>query len=124
MRPATMDHARADATHAAAGSNGHPAPTLYENVAARIAAMIDGGTFGPGDRLPSVRSLPPHPDASAPPGLEPPRLPDARGVAPPRPRSGFFARPRSRGEKGDGRPGRAAPVVAQTREAAGPPTAP
>jgi DNA-binding transcriptional regulator YhcF (GntR family) len=35
---------------------GRHAP-LYEQVAERIAGLIDRGTFGPGDRIPSVRLL-------------------------------------------------------------------
>ena len=77
------------------GANGHPAPTLYENVAARIAAMIDGGTFGPGDRLPSVRSLHAQLDVSVTTVLEAYRLLEDRGVIHARPQSGYFVRPRS-----------------------------
>jgi len=40
-------------------ANGHGSArtTLYEQVAARIGALIDQGTYRPGDRIPSIREL-------------------------------------------------------------------
>src|SRR5512133_1807696 len=38
-------------------TRGARAPLLYDRVAAEIAALIDRGTYGPGDRIPSIRGL-------------------------------------------------------------------
>jgi DNA-binding transcriptional MocR family regulator len=39
------------------GSTSAERPLLYEQTAARIAELIDGGTYRPGDRIPSIREL-------------------------------------------------------------------
>lgn len=134
VRPATMDNGRpgltgdGPGTNGSSGPNDHAAPTLYENVAARIAAMIDGGTFGPGDRLPSVRSLHAQLDVSVTTVLEAYRLLEDRGVVHARPQSGYFVRPRALWEQNgrrDRRQGRAAPVPRVIDESApSTPTAP
>jgi DNA-binding transcriptional MocR family regulator len=38
-------------------AHGARAPLLYDRVAAEIAGLIDRGTYGPGDRIPSIRGL-------------------------------------------------------------------
>src|SRR5687767_3367286 len=93
---ATRDAGAARGTDGDANGAAHSphAATLYEDVAGRIAAMIDGGTYGPGDRLPSVRNLHAQFDVSVTTVLEAYRLLEDRGVIRARPQSGYFVRPR------------------------------
>jgi DNA-binding transcriptional MocR family regulator len=66
--------------------------TLYEDVAQRVAALIDGGTYRPGDRLPSVRGLHAQLGVSVTTVLEAYRLLEDRGVIRARPQSGYYVR--------------------------------
>jgi DNA-binding transcriptional MocR family regulator len=65
---------------------------LYERTARRLAALIDGGTFRPGDRLPSVRSLARNERVSISTVLEAYRLLEDGGKIASRPRSGYYVR--------------------------------
>src|SRR5262245_23797700 len=72
-----------------------PAPEpscLYERTAHRLAALIEGGTFRPGARLPSVRSLARNERVSISTVLEAYRLLEDGGKIASRPRSGYYVR--------------------------------
>ena len=68
------------------------AQPLYVQVADRVEAMIDGGTFRPGDRIPSVRKLSDQLSVSVTTVLEAYRLLESRRRIEPRPQSGFYVR--------------------------------
>ena len=66
---------------------------LYEQVAHRVANLIEHGTFRPGDRIPSVRKLSRQQDVSITTILEAYRLLEDRGLIEARPQSGYYVRP-------------------------------
>lgn len=65
---------------------------LYEGVAARLQAMIEGRTLRPGDRIPSVRRLHRQWSVSVSTVLHAYRLLEARGLIEARPQSGYYVR--------------------------------
>jgi DNA-binding transcriptional MocR family regulator len=67
---------------------------LYEQVARRIAHLIDEGTLHPGERIPSVRKLVRQQSVSISTVLQAYQLLEARGVIEARPQSGFYVRAR------------------------------
>jgi DNA-binding transcriptional MocR family regulator len=69
---------------------------LYEQVADRLAVMIDQGTLRPGDRVPSVRGLSEKQGVSVSTVLQAYMLLENRGVIEARPQSGFYVRHRFR----------------------------
>lgn len=69
--------------------------SLYEQLAQRVATLIDGGTFRPGDRIPSVRRLSKDAQVSVTTILEAYRLLEDRGLIEARPQSGYYVRPRA-----------------------------
>lgn len=77
-----------DSTGSDAGVQPHE--TLYEHLAADIAASIESGTLRPGDRLPSVRSLTATRGVSPATVFEAYYLLEARGLVRARPRSGYY----------------------------------
>ncbi|MBI5639193.1 MAG: PLP-dependent aminotransferase family protein [Nitrospirae bacterium] len=64
--------------------------TLYEKVANEISHLIDSGTFSPGDRIPSVRSLNRQMRVSIATVMEAYRLLEDRGLIECRPQSGYY----------------------------------
>lgn len=66
--------------------------TLYEQVAERIQSLIQEGTLGPGDRLPSVRKLKQQLSVSMSTVLEAYRLLEDRGLIVARPQSGYYVK--------------------------------
>jgi DNA-binding transcriptional MocR family regulator len=91
------------------GAAGDEAP-LYESVAGHVVRLIDGGTFRPGERVPSVRALSSQLNVSITTVLGAYRLLEDRRYIEPRPQSGYFVRPpdeRLAGARGNGRPGAA-----------------
>jgi DNA-binding transcriptional MocR family regulator len=67
---------------------------LYEQVAQRIARLIDEGTLRPGDRIPSVRKSCAQQDVSVATVLQAYRLLESRGLIQARPQSGYYVRAR------------------------------
>jgi DNA-binding transcriptional MocR family regulator len=65
---------------------------LYERTAHRLAALIECGTFRPGDRLPSVRRLSRNERVSISTVLEAYRLLEDAGKVEARPKSGYYVR--------------------------------
>ena len=65
---------------------------LYQQVAARIESMIEGGTFTPGDRVPSVRKLSQQLSVSISTVLEAYRVLEDRQLIEARPQSGYYVR--------------------------------
>ena len=65
---------------------------LYRQVARRIESMIEGGTFAPGERLPSVRRLGRQLSVSVTTVLEAYRLLEERQLLEARPQSGHYVR--------------------------------
>lgn len=74
----------------------HAAPTLYEDVANRLAEMIDHGTLREGDRIPSVRRLHDQWSVSVSTVLAAYRLLEDRGLVEARPQSGYYVKPETR----------------------------
>jgi len=70
-------------------------PLLYQKVAERITGLIDGSTFGPGDRLPSVRQLSRQMDVSLSTVMEAYRRLEDAGRIEARPQSGYYVTDRS-----------------------------
>lgn len=66
---------------------------LYEHIAGRVAAMVEQGTFRPGERVPSVRSLSRQFKVSISTVMEAYGLLEDRGVVTARPQSGFYVCP-------------------------------
>lgn len=66
---------------------------LYEQVAERVSAMVSQGTFLPGDRLPSVRSLSQQLKMSKSTVMEAYAMLEDRGVVTVRPQSGYYVCP-------------------------------
>jgi DNA-binding transcriptional MocR family regulator len=73
---------------------GRGSSTLYEQVAARVQHLIDGGTLRPGARIPSVRKLSRQFSISISTVLEAYRLLEARRLIEARPQSGYYVRVR------------------------------
>ncbi len=67
---------------------------LYEQVAGRIAALIESGTLRPGDRVPSLRRVSGQQRVSLSTTLQAFGLLESRGLIEARPQSGFYVRPR------------------------------
>lgn len=70
------------------------AAPLYEQIAGRLAGMIESGAFLPGDRVPSVRSLSREWRVSITTVMEAYRRLENRGLIEARPQSGFYVLPR------------------------------
>lgn len=85
---------------------------LYRQVARRIESMIEGGTFAPGERLPSVRQLARQLSVSVTTVVEAYRLLEDRQCLEARPQSGHYVRT----------PPPRAPIPARTPSAATPET--
>lgn len=68
--------------------------TLYEQVAARIAGLIEQGTFAPGSRIPSVRALARQMEVSVSTVLEAYGYLEDQGVIAARPQSGYYVKAR------------------------------
>lgn len=64
--------------------------TLYEKVANNMSHLIDSGTFSPGDRIPSVRSLNRQMQVSIATVMEAYRLLEDKGLIECRPQSGYY----------------------------------
>jgi DNA-binding transcriptional MocR family regulator len=73
-----------------------PASILYESVASDITALIDSGTLGPGERVPSVRRLSRQKHVSISTVLQAYRVLENRGMIEARPQSGYYVRSRGR----------------------------
>ena len=67
---------------------------LYQDVARDLAALIDAGSLGPGDRIPSVRELSRERGVSVSTVLQAYRSLEDRGLVEARPQSGFYVRSR------------------------------
>jgi DNA-binding transcriptional MocR family regulator len=65
---------------------------LYEQVAARITALIESGTYPPGERIPSVRELSRQQGVSISTVLNAYLLLENRGLVEARPQSGYYVR--------------------------------
>ena len=81
-------------------------PLLYEDIAAQVTRLIEGGTFGPGDRVSSVRELARQMKVSVSTVLQAYRLLENRGLIEARPQSGYYVR---------ARPGRRAPEMGKSK---------
>lgn len=68
--------------------------TLYEKVGAQVAALIESGTFGVGERVPSVRKLSAQLGVSVTTVLEAYRKLEDQGLIEARPQSGYYVRER------------------------------
>lgn len=68
--------------------------TLYREIAEQIQRLISAGTFRPGERVPSVRTLSRQKDVSVTTVLEAYRVLEDSGLIEARPQSGYFVRPR------------------------------
>jgi DNA-binding transcriptional MocR family regulator len=71
-----------------------PQVTLYEQLAADVAQMIQSGVLRAGERLPSVRALRSRRALSAATVLQAYTLLEARGLIESRPRSGYYVQPK------------------------------
>lgn len=67
-------------------------PKLYERVATQVAALVDGGVYTRGERVPSVRVLSKELEVSATTVVEAYRLLEDQGVLEARPQSGYYVR--------------------------------
>ncbi len=65
---------------------------LYEQVAGKIARLIERGTFRPGERIPSVRQLSRQQKVSITTALQAVRLLEDQGLVEARPQSGYYVR--------------------------------
>ncbi len=86
---------------------------LYESVAQDISTMINSGTLGPGDRVPSVRHLSRQRRVSISTVLQAYAMLENRGLIEARPQSGYYVRTLQRpiDEPGTSRPPRAPRLV-------------
>jgi DNA-binding transcriptional MocR family regulator len=66
---------------------------LYERVANDLAGVIQGGTFRPGERIPSVREMSRQRQVSITTVMQAYQLLEDRGLIEVRPQSGYFVRP-------------------------------
>jgi DNA-binding transcriptional MocR family regulator len=66
---------------------------LYHRVAGRIVSLIERGTLGPGDRLPSLRKISAAEGVSLTTSLQAYAMLEMRGYVEARPQSGFYVRP-------------------------------
>ncbi|HEV7302119.1 MAG TPA: PLP-dependent aminotransferase family protein [Tepidisphaeraceae bacterium] len=89
------------------------ADNLYEQTAAYITTLIDGGTLRAGDRLPSVRKLSTQRGVSIATVLTAYRLLEDAGRIKARPQSGYYVAPRASGVASE-------PGMSQPRAKAGP----
>jgi DNA-binding transcriptional MocR family regulator len=71
---------------------------LYEQVAGKLAALIESGTLRPAEKIPSVRRASRQHGVSVTTVLQAYLALEARGLIEARPKSGFFVRPRFRAE--------------------------
>jgi len=67
---------------------------LYQQVAGRLAALIESGTLRPGDRVPSLRRVSGQQRVSLSTTLQAYGVLESRGLIEARPQSGFYVRPR------------------------------
>ena len=67
---------------------------LYEQVAGRVASLIEKGTLRPGEKVPSVRRLSVQQKVSIATVLQAYRILENRGFIEARPRSGYYVRAR------------------------------
>jgi DNA-binding transcriptional MocR family regulator len=67
---------------------------LYEQIARRVAGLIEQGTYGPGERIPSVRQMSRQQGVSISTVLQAYLLLEDRGLIEARPQSGYYVRPR------------------------------
>src|SRR5215470_11063925 len=72
------------------------APSLYEQVALRIAELIEHGTLRPGSRVPSVRKCSEQQGVSIATITQAYRLLEDRGLIQARPQSGYYVRTQNR----------------------------
>ena len=86
---------------------------LYESVASEISTLINSGTLGPGDRVPSVRRLSQQKRVSISTVLQAYAVLENRGLIEARPQSGYYVRPSqgSMEEPATSRPPRAPRLV-------------
>ena len=70
----------------------NPSTFRYEQIASQIKALIDKGTYLPGDRIPSVRQMSKQQGASISSVLQAYLQLESRGVIEARPQSGFYVR--------------------------------
>src|SRR5262245_34540614 len=86
---------------------------LYESVASDISTLINSGTLGPGDRVPSVRRLSQQKRVSISTVLQAYAVLENRGLIEARPQSGYYVRAsqRSLEEPATSRPPRAPRMV-------------
>jgi len=70
-----------------------PAVPMYQELSDRLSALIRGGTFAPGDKLPSIRQFSRENRVSITTAMEAYRTLEARGLIEGRLRSGYFVRP-------------------------------
>ncbi len=92
---------------------------LYEDIAARLEALIETGALRAGDKLPSVRSLAAQHHVSVSTSLQAYARLESRGLIAARPQSGYYVRPRGVVAAELPRPSRAAraPVRVETAAA-------
>jgi len=67
---------------------------LYEQVAGRLAALIETGAYQPGERIPSVRKMSRQQGVSISTVLQAYMLLEGQGLIEARPQSGYYVRPR------------------------------
>ena len=79
-------------------------PTRYQQVAARVTALIEKGALKPGDRIPSIRKMSDQAGVAITTVIEGYRLLEDRGVIEARPQSGYYVRPPSHARR-RGHPG-------------------
>ena len=65
---------------------------LYQDLANRLASLIEGGTFRPGERIPSVRQMSRQNGVSISTVLQAYLLLEDRGLIEARPQSGYYVR--------------------------------
>src|SRR5512140_3198266 len=71
-----------------------PVDTRYQQVALRIAELVERGTLRPGDRVPSVRKCSEQQNVSIATVMHAYRLLENRGVIQARPQSGYYVNSR------------------------------
>jgi DNA-binding transcriptional MocR family regulator len=90
-----------------------PKTPLYEGVAGQVARLIEEGTFGPGARIPSVRTLSRQLTVSINTVMEAYGLLEDRGLIEARPQSGYYVRARFADFPAE--PGMSRPPLSPTR---------
>ncbi|MBT0651991.1 PLP-dependent aminotransferase family protein [Geobacter luticola] len=86
---------------------------LYESVAGQMSRLIEEGTFGPGARIPSVRTLSRQLSVSINTVMEAYGLLEDRGIIEARPQSGYYVRARLADLPAE--PGMSRPALSPTR---------